>query len=121
MNVYVYQAALICEDCAAAVKERLSTAIHTLGTRYPQGPYCDGGGEADCPQHCDMCRVFLENPLTGDGEQYVRDAVAAGKDNAGVLAEWRTFYDYLDYSTPEPDPDDSTYTYHDWDREHRYP
>jgi len=121
MNAYVYQAALICEDCAAAVKEHLSAATDEDSDRYPQGPCCDGGGEADCPQHCDMCHVFLENPLTGDGEQYVRDAITAGDGNASVLAEWRAFYDYLDYSTPEPDPDDSTYTYHDWNREHRYP
>jgi hypothetical protein len=33
----------------------------------PKGPYADGGGEADTPQHCDDCRRFLENPLTGDG------------------------------------------------------
>ena len=33
----------------------------------PKGPYSNGGGEADTPQHCDGCGAFLENPLTGDG------------------------------------------------------
>lgn len=47
-----------CEDCA------------------PKGAECysDGGGEADCPQHCANCGVPLENPLTSDGVQYVLEA-----------------------------------------------
>jgi hypothetical protein len=39
---------------------------------WPKGPYCDGGGEADNPQHCACCTVFLCNPLTQDGVAYVR-------------------------------------------------
>lgn len=48
---------------------------------YPKGPYPDGGGEADCPQHCDTCGEFLGNPLTDDGRQYVRDALARAPDS----------------------------------------
>jgi hypothetical protein len=40
------------------------TAEHTYDSdKFPKGPLADGGGESDCPQHCDTCGVFLENPL----------------------------------------------------------
>ena len=43
--------------------------------------------------------MFLENPLTEDGDQYVKDAVADNPDNANhkhsALFAWRTFYGYL--------------------------
>jgi len=88
MNVYVFQAALYCAECG----EALARDLHQRGVEdsgdsddFPQGPFADGGGEADSPQHCDsgpQClaaksiggrRVgaFLENPLTSDGEAYV--------------------------------------------------
>lgn len=60
---------------------------------FPKGPYGDGGGEADTPQHCDHCGVFLENPLTADGIAYVTDVLKeryAGEGTA--LALWREFY-----------------------------
>lgn len=77
--------------------------------RFPKGPYADGGGEADTPQHCDACQTFLENPLTDDGREYVkrsldvfmvdnsdqswediaRAAEACGKP---ALATWARFY-----------------------------
>jgi hypothetical protein len=70
MKAYIFQAALLCEGCA------LDTIAHckSLGTpddgdsdRYPQGPYANGGGESDCPEHCDHCRGALDNPLTEYG------------------------------------------------------
>lgn len=61
--------------------------------KYPQGPYSDGGGEADSPRHCDHCSVFLENPLTEDGNAYVK-ARAWNVCNATSRA-WREFYGYL--------------------------
>ncbi|KKL11925.1 hypothetical protein LCGC14_2540860, partial [marine sediment metagenome] len=55
-------------------------------------PYLDGGGEADTPQHCDHCSVFLENPLTGDGYAYVIEALlsyrAGDGGNFDVLTIW---------------------------------
>jgi hypothetical protein len=96
MNVYAYQAALLCEDCGKAAIENLKghAALPSYESdEWPQGPYADGGGEADNPQHCDHCNIFLENPLTSDGETYVREAVASGK---GFCAgQWRQFYNYL--------------------------
>ena len=61
---------------------------------YPKGPYYDGGGEADSPNHCGNCSVHLENPLTTDGEEYVKTSV---KDALGgqVAQEWKEYYTYL--------------------------
>lgn len=112
MNAYAYQAALYCDSCGPAIKNRICGENLGLCDRgdsdaFPQGPFPDGGGEADCPQHCDSCGVFLENPLTDDGDSYVRaaaeqfdapdsswDEIAERAENAGhaVLAEWVRFY-----------------------------
>jgi len=64
MDAYVYQAALWCPDCVAKVRDALVChAASEDSDRYPQGPYADGGGEADSPQHCDACGVALDNPV----------------------------------------------------------
>lgn len=103
MNVYIYQAALLCEACG----EHRMHMLDEQGKRphdpfwepsydsddYPKGPFADGGGEADVPQHCDHCNAFLENPLTSAGLEYVRDQL----DNyphkvAGTLLTWVKFY-----------------------------
>ena len=100
MEVYLFQAALCCGSCAGAVKDSLrSTPIDgdpilmADSGYYPQGPYWDGGGEADAPQCCDSCRTFLENPLTPEGYEYVREKIADATGDPDVLAEWREFYD----------------------------
>ena len=71
MNAYIYRAALYCPPCADGLAV---SAGHSRDGRpdawndcnssdhCPQGPYPHGGGEADTPQHCDACGVFLENP-----------------------------------------------------------
>jgi len=88
MKVYAYQAALLCEACGKGMQTYLSETIGREDTgdsdRFPQGPYDDGGGEADSPQHCDRCCIFLENPLTPDGVNYVRTGFCA--------AQWKQFY-----------------------------
>lgn len=112
MNAYVYQVALICEDCAKPLlAARLADDIEN-GDDYsadpcrdsdccPQGPLLDGGGEADGPQHCDHCGVFLKNPLTEDGKKFVKVAMDLSYSwrEAGAvhrtLCEWRKFYSYL--------------------------
>ena len=88
MNTYFYQAALWCEDCAGEIPRTRSDDSDDS----PQGPYPDGGGESDSPQHCEGCRVFLENALTDYGIAYVRRALAAGRGNPAVLAAWRDYY-----------------------------
>jgi hypothetical protein len=103
MKAYTYQAALLCEDCGRAMQEHLLASMDKPanlddGDHFPQGPFPDGGGEADCPQHCDYCGTFLENPLTREGELYVREAIvrAAIIPGAGAyVQEWREHYNHL--------------------------
>lgn len=109
MNTYIYQAALFCETCEKAICRELDASGNAPSDPsdeysydsdvYPKGPYPDGGGEADSPNHCADCGVFLENPLTEEGYNYVIERV---KDcyqsrhpsgNSEVVAEWRAFYD----------------------------
>lgn len=91
MEVYVYQAALYCDDCGEAIARELAArGVEDSGDSdgFPQGPYPDGGGGADVPQHCDgaghclnavrfgeqAVGAFLENPLTDDGRRFVAEA-----------------------------------------------
>ena len=114
MNVYVYQAALLCEDCGEATREQLTEGQRRAGPPwpdwwldpndeqsydsddYPKGPYDDGGGESDTPGHCDQCSMFLENPLTTEGYDYVLDAVAVAlqrsKHLRNPVRQWWSFY-----------------------------
>lgn len=103
MNVYVFQAALLCEPCGVAAKQGLTPDEDS--DRYPSGPHGQAGGEADSPQHCDACNAFLENPLTSDGRAYVADCIAGhfttGQGSESVLREWSEFYDIPFEATAE--------------------
>ena len=89
MDAYVYKAALICAECAIPKRFARGRDVDTTDSdSYPQGPYSDGGGESDCPQHCDVCGVFLENSLTPAGMEYVANA-----RESAVSEIWREFYD----------------------------
>lgn len=118
MDAYIFQADLYCGPCmiesliahdkaspaardmapGAALEQITESNGFMCESDYdsddlPKGPYADGGGEADRPQHCGRCRVFLENPLTRDGEIYV---VAAAKERlSSTCREWHDFYSYL--------------------------
>ena len=109
MRAYAYRSALYCEPCGLAIIAREFPAWpngedpqYDTGDSndYPQGPYADGGGEADSPHHCDACMALLENPLTDDGMAYVRNVVAVETERCGKLgrpvselvAEWSAFY-----------------------------
>jgi len=63
---------------------------------FPKGPYPNGGGEADTPQHCARYGTFLENPLTEDGSAYVKSAFKAyaedGRGDRATLALWQEAY-----------------------------
>jgi len=89
MDVYVYQSAFLCEDCA--MKVSADRAPSDDSDQYPVGPYPDGGGEADCPHHCDHCGLFLRNPLTGDGERYIQAQIAQSPLTYTTRA-WLDFY-----------------------------
>lgn len=108
MRAFVYQAALLCDTCAAVAMAELAGTPEEGNEdsgHYPQGPYENGGGEADCPQHCDHCNVFLKNPLTGDGVAYVVERLSNNaQGESGVMEEWRDFY--ADVLPREPDESD---------------
>lgn len=67
-NAYVYRAALICEPCAQTILDAGTTRADLLSdSNYvPQGPYAEGGGEADFANHCDKCFEALNNPVIGE-------------------------------------------------------
>jgi len=116
MDAFIFQAALICSDCCNDFKANHEKPDHVDESdeysydsdEWPKGPYAYGGGEADTPQHCDHCGVFLENSLTPDGDTWLReqaepyetesdmswDEIAANAENNGqpVLGEWIRFY-----------------------------
>jgi hypothetical protein len=99
MNVYIFNADIYCTDCAQEmIDECHERGIDNDGdsNTYPQGPYPNGGGEADRPQHCGSCGAFLQNPLTSDGYDYVLSHIAddPGCENA-VFQQWCEFYDHL--------------------------
>lgn len=110
MNASIYQASLYCDDCIAEVKTKLLDEGATApedrddeetydSDEWPKGPYPDAGGEADTPQHCEGCGVFLENDLTVEGARYVQEAaeewiadIISQHDKA--VKEWMEFYGY---------------------------
>lgn len=97
MDVYVYQAAFLCAECGEALRACLDKPADPNDEStydsddYPKGPYPDGGGEADSPQQCDNCQVFLENPLTDDGRDYVLSLVY-GALGVTIVGQWAEFY-----------------------------
>lgn len=89
MDAYIFQGDIYCAPCAKNIMEdRPNRRACEDSDDYPQGPYADGGGEADCPSHCGNCGEFLMNPLTDEGRRYVLAAVRAGE----APDEWRAYY-----------------------------
>jgi len=124
MNAYIFEADIFCEDCGEAIRDNLTKEGQAPedpedegsydSDDFPKGPYPDGGGEADCPQHCgnhDRCLnvfilpngrkvgAFLENPLTLDGVRMVEECCKRDMNNrdrcAGAVALeiWAPFYE----------------------------
>jgi hypothetical protein len=101
VQVYIYQADLHCAPCTLAIKAELERDGHKPANvadeysydsdNWPKGPHADIG-ESDTPQHCGTCDMFLQNSLTPDGEEYVRECARGGR----IPLEWREYYDYLD-------------------------
>lgn len=97
MDVYIFQAAIYCKHCGEGIKhDRHEYEGAEDSDAYPQGPYSNGGGEADCPQHCDSCGLFLENDLTPDGSAYTKqrweEYMNNGRGSLAVLHDWRLGY-----------------------------
>jgi hypothetical protein len=99
-NVYIYQAALYCDDCATEIMNQLAKAGKPGADpnepppedsdEWPQ-PASDGGGEADSPNHCDAgegCEHAVTLPcgskvgcplaheLTSEGARYTNEKIA---------------------------------------------
>lgn len=112
MDTYIYNAAFYCGPCG----EKIANDPKVIAERdivfpaydsadeytwdsgvFPKGPYDSTYDESDCPDHCDACSVFLENPLTDDGYEYVKDAIRNENDQFGgvnhVVRGWADFYD----------------------------
>lgn len=108
----IYNADVWCDDCARHICDK----IQALGNA-PDDPnneysfdsddypklYDEETEESDMPQHCAGCGVFLENPLTTVGADYVKDMVIedieAGCTDSVALTEWFPFYDWIDWGT----------------------
>ena len=113
---YVYNADVWCDDCGRAIMADCDAAGRPdtgVSDDYPQyAP--DGGGEADTPQHCGAGEgcinaiilrqkssitgkrqtyrigAWLENDLTAEGCEYVRQAV---RGPGGLCRRlWRKYY-----------------------------
>jgi|SRR5579872_1177043 len=100
MNAYIYQADLLCDRCAKLVMaDEQDHRESEDSDDYPQGPYTNGGGEADCPQHCSSCGLFLENDLTDDGINYVREVIRKANPSSPspAVLEWSQHYSELCY------------------------
>ncbi len=108
MNVFVFQADLLCEPCGIQKRERLVPPADPTdessydSSFFPKGPY--PADAADSPQHCAVCEVFLENPLTDDGYAYTEEVInrpsASDPDNftSRVAAIYREFYGFVQTS-----------------------
>ncbi len=102
MDVYMYQADLYCAGCSEKIKTDIQTkdplhwqAKQTDSSDYPQGPYPDGGGEADCPHHCGNCGAFLKNPLTSAGYNYVQEALQQHLHTGSeCIGKWFVYYGF---------------------------
>lgn len=107
MNAFMYQAALYCERCGLKIRRALKRVgkapedPSNEGTYdsddFPKGPFAEGGGEADSPHHCDGCGLFLENPLTSEGLEYVSERIQEWivnptSGNPRVLDLWEESY-----------------------------
>jgi len=103
IDTYAYNADLYCSTCAngviqANLQDKLGYSDNGDSDCWPQYVGDSGGGEADSPQHCGNCSMFLENPLTSDGENYLKEMIAEGSTNGIqdlIHAEWKQYYNYL--------------------------
>jgi len=87
MDAYTLSTDIYCEMCATDI------ALINIDTHL-KGPFTDGGGEADIPQHCTTCDLFLENPLTDIGHNYVQLACDwnTSTKHTVALKIWSDFY-----------------------------
>lgn len=116
---YIYQAEIYCEDCGKSIRDELIKQGKAPenpdydSDQFPKGPY--DPGESDCPAHCgshgdcinaitlsDGTKIgaWLENELTRDGVEYVKEYIRDDPDSE-VVKLWASWYDI---PIPEPEP-----------------
>ena len=120
MNVYIYQADVFCEDCGKKIREHLKAAFKAPADpsnensydsdNYPKGPITSD--KSDCPQHCgagEECvnavdlggetgkvGMMLENDLTPEGVEYLKDYIRTQPDNPVVKMQAEFYKDKYD-------------------------
>ncbi len=124
---YIYQGACYCENCGKEIRATLSATApedsldHSSydSDNYPKEAQVERE-EADSPQHCDGCGVFLHNPLTSDGYRYVQEKLnETGLKSMYIgsmsvaLKNWATWYGFT-YWTTEDCADDRRHTQEGW-------
>ena len=121
-DVYMFQGALLCEDCGRDVQDNLRKMGKAPEDEddeesfdsddFPKGPFSDGGGEADSIHHCDSngeclnaiklpcgskIGAWLGNSLTSEGDEWLAESIRESifKDDAHgrqVNRLWRIKY-----------------------------
>jgi hypothetical protein len=105
---FIYQAEMWCPTCAkeiaADIQKNYPKQVPADPTdeysydsdSYPKGPFFEE--ESDAPEHCAGCHIFLENPLTTHGQEYMQsmvdEALAKGRGEEPHIKEWMDFYGY---------------------------
>jgi len=103
---YIFQADIYCGKCAQEIAADITAAGQAPenpqdetsydSDDFPKGPGFDE--ESDSPQHCAGCHIFLENPLTTHGQEYMQsmvdEALAKGRGEEPHIKEWMDFYGY---------------------------
>ena len=100
MKIYMWNADLYCGPCGEAIAATLPDPDawereHPDSCSYPVA-YDSSEGEADSPEHCGKCVLFLERSLTEYGVRYVKEIVSEDLETeseiVGIVKEWIDFY-----------------------------
>lgn len=108
----IYQADVWCDDCARHICAKIADANEAPANPddersfdsddYPK-LYDEENEESDSPQHCAGCGVFMENPLTSEGADYVKETVIEDIENgctdSVACTEWFPHYDWIDWGS----------------------
>ena len=96
MKIYMFDGDVYCKPCGEAIAATLPDPDawereHPDSNSYPVA-YDSSEGEADSPEHCGKCGLFLERNLTEDGVRYVQDYVDTLCGDTDITLLWGEFY-----------------------------
>lgn len=86
---WTHNAAIYCDDCKP---DSGCSDDRCLDSECCPQPVFSTSDEADTPQHCETCNAFLKNALTGDGFEWLREALSSEHGIAEIKDQWRIFY-----------------------------